>query len=203
MRVFADSCITWKHANGFQAEQGSVPAAIRRHHGHHALHGRRPKDCPQRLFNVSAREGYECLLHDVDAFIHGKKIFDSFLVDNEYCHSGGKDNTLRIVSEARALARASSGVSFDYPEEISRRFTQIHADQNEQTAFGFICANPRSSAAYLLLSMPLVWLRWTTLKKSAADLRRYSRIRTNRTAFGFICAIRVHPRPICCHRCPP
>src|SRR6266566_673492 len=137
MRVFADSRITWKYANGFQAEKGSVTAAVRRHHGHHALHGRRPKDCPQRLFNVSAREGYECLLHDVDAFIHGKKIFDSFLVDNEYCHSGGKDNTLRIVSEARALARASSGVaSLDY------------------------------------------------LNKSAADLRRYTRIRTSKLLSG-------------------
>ena len=102
MRVFADSCITWKHANGFQPEQGSVAAAIRRHHCHHAFHPPGAKDCPQRLFNISARERNKCLLHDVDAFIHGKKFFDSFLVDNQCVHRGRKDIILRIVSEARA-----------------------------------------------------------------------------------------------------
>jgi len=41
------------------------------------------------------------------------------------------------------------------------------------------------------------------LNKSAADLRRYTRIRTNRTAFWLSAQIRVHPRLDCYHRCPP
>src|SRR5438309_920687 len=134
MGVFSNACIIWKYANGLQAEQGSVAAAIRRHHCHYAFHGRRPKDRAQRLLNLSTRERDECVLHDVDAFTHRKKFFDFCFIDSKYFHCGRKDITLRIVSEAHAKQGASSGgASLDYLNKSTAdlsRYTRIRTRQN-------------------------------------------------------------------------
>src|SRR5437660_2717300 len=108
MGVFSDRGISRKHTDCFQPKQRSFATTEGGHHRQHALHIARPKDGSQWLLYFSARQRNECVFHYVDAFIHRQKLLDLLVVKNEYVHGGRKDITARIVSEARASARASS-----------------------------------------------------------------------------------------------
>ena len=90
MRIFADLGVPRQNADCLQAKQRRFAGAKGRHQSHHTLYAGRLDDGAERLMEFIASERSECFFHDVDAFVHGKKLFDFGVTKDQEAHGALK-----------------------------------------------------------------------------------------------------------------